>query len=277
MKIVDDKNIYPNELVPVLEHYKEYFDVVKICFLPFFKLNSDSDITSKKSSKQISFEELKSKYELFKNISTPNAEIYVPNENYPQKNEIVNSGQIVNWTEIVSKTELENYRQTNQALKTSIGAYKKPLRRFDLYSKLEKYTKANKIWHPNEGQFDIFTKMSIYKLLKKLKKNKVIVISEYYDETKELNIENISKVEFVDAIKFKDYYIFSKDESVLFAISWDDFFFLIATKKENLKVINEVTKIEGFIANENDSHLWDWEEGEIEKILNAAAKSNKKS
>jgi hypothetical protein len=110
-----------------------------------------------------------------------------------------------------------------------------------------------------------------------LKKNHVIVINEYYDEMKELNFENISKEEFVDAVNFKDYYIFSKDESILFTISWDDFFFLIATKKENLKVVNGMTEIEGFIANDKDSHLWDWEEGEIEKILNSAAKSSKKS
>ena len=84
MKLVDYKKIYPDESVPVLEHYNEYFDVVKICFLPFFKLNSEFGISSRKSSKQISFEELKEKVEIFKNISAPNVKIYETNEDYPK-------------------------------------------------------------------------------------------------------------------------------------------------------------------------------------------------
>ena len=118
MKLVDYKKIYPDESVPVLEHYNEYFDVVKICFLPFFKLNSEFGISSRKSSKQISFEELKEKVEIFKNISAPNVKIYETNEDYPKASEIIFSGEIVNWSKIISKTKLKNYREVNKALKT---------------------------------------------------------------------------------------------------------------------------------------------------------------
>ena len=93
----------------------------------------------------------------------------------------------------------------------------------------------------------------------------------------ELNIANLSESEFIDNVKFKDYYIYSKDKSILFAISWDDFFYFIATKKENIEVVNDIAEIEGFMAKEKDSHLWDWEEGEIEKILNASKNSKKES
>lgn len=275
MKIVDDKKIYPDEKVPVLDHFKENFDTVKICFLPFFQLNADSNISSRKASKQISFEEIKAKDELFKNISGVNAEIYESNENYPKESEIIKSGKIFNWKKVISDTELENYREINRALRTSIGAYKNPLRRFDLLNKLETYTERNKIWFPVEGQFDTFTKIGIYKLLKKISKDKVFVIDEFYEGKKELNIKNLTESEFVEQIKFKDYYIYSEDKSILFAISWDDFFYLLATKKEHQKAIDEITEIEGFIANEKDSHLWDWEEGEIDKLINEAKKPKK--
>ena len=270
MKIIEDKKIYPDEKVPVLEHYKENFDSVKICFLPFFQINLETNVSSRKSSKQISFEELKSKDGLFKNISGVNAEIYESNENYPKASKIIESGEIINWGKVISKTDLENYKEINRALRTSIGAYKKPLRRFDLLNKLEKYTEENKIWFPIEGQFDTFTKIGIYKLLNKLNKNIVYVIDEFYEEKKELDISNLTEVEFVEQIKFKDYYIYAKDKSILFAISWDDFFYFLATKKENLKTVDEILEIEGFIANNTDSHLWDWEEGEIEMLLNKA-------
>ena len=41
--------------------------------------------------------------------------------------------------------------------------------------------------------------------------------------------------------------------------------------------LNDIAEIEGFMAKEKDSHLWDWEEGEIEKILNASKNSKKES
>lgn len=275
MKIIEDKKIYPDKEVSVLEHYKENFDLVKICFLPFIQIDSESNISSRKASKQISFEELKAKDELFKNISGVNAEIYESNENYPKASEIIDSGKIIHWEKVFCETELESYREVNRALKTSIGAYKNPLRRFDLLNRLEKYTEENKIWFPIEGQFDTFTKIGIYNLLKKLGKYEVIVIDEFYEEERELDLNILTESDFVEQIKFKDYYIYAADKSILIAISWDDFFYLLATKKENLKVVEEISEIEGFVANDKDSHLWDWEEGEIEKILNKAKNAKK--
>jgi hypothetical protein len=277
MKIVKDNKIYPDELVPVLDHYKEYFDAVKICFMPFFQLNSDANVSSRKASKQISFEELKEKDELFKKLSVLNAEIYESNEDYPESSEIIDSGEIVNWGKVITDTQLQDYREVNRALRTSIGAYKKPLRRIDLFAILEKYTEENKIWSPIEGQYDVFTKIGIYKLLKKLGIDEILVIDQYYEKKNELSMGDLSESEFIDKVKFDDYYIYSKDKSILFAISWDDFFYFIATKRKNLNTINEIAEIEGFVANDKDSHLWDWEEGEIEKILNAAVKSKEES
>ncbi len=275
MKIIEENKIYPDEETPVLEHYKENFDLVKICFLPFFKIDSESNISSRKVTKQISFEELKAKDDIFKDISGVDAKIYVSNENYPKTPEIIKSGKVVKWNKVISETTLENFREVNRALKTSIDAYKKPLRRFDLLNKLEKYTEKNEIWFPIEGHFDTFTKIGIYKLLNILGKNNVIVIDEFYEEKRELDLTSMTELEFVEQIKFKDYYIYAADKSILFAISWDDFFYFIATQKENLRVIDEINEIEGFNANDKDSHLWDWEEGEIEKILNKANYSKK--
>jgi len=109
MKIIEDKHIYPGEKVPVLEHYKEKFDLVKICFLPFIQIDSESNISSRKASQQISLEKLKTKDELFKNISGLNAEIYESNESYPKAAEILESGKIIDWKTIISGTDLLNY------------------------------------------------------------------------------------------------------------------------------------------------------------------------
>lgn len=275
MKIIEDKHIYPNEKVPVLEHYKENFDLVKICFLPFIQIDSESNILSKKASKQISLEELKAKDELFKNISELNAEIYASNENYPKAAEILKSGKIINWKTIISESDLINYREINRALKTSIGAYKTPLRRPDLLHKLEEYSVEKEIWFPIEGQFDTFTKIGIYKLLKQLGKEKVFVVKEGYEETKELNIKELTESDFIEQIEFDDYYIYSKDETILFAISWDDYFYFLATKKEYLETVEQITEIGGVNANSKDSHLWDWDEGEIDRLLEKA-KNDKK-
>ena len=276
MKIIEDKHIYPGEKVPILEHYKENFDLVKICFLPFIQIDSESNISSGRASQQISLEELKAKDELFKNIIDVNAEIYESNESYPKAAEILESGKIIDWETIILETNLENYREINRALRTSIGAYKTPLSRPDLLHKLEEYTDDKKIWFPIEGQFDTFTKIGIYKLLKQLGKEKVFVVKEGYEETKELNIKELAESEFIEQIEFDDYYIYSQDETILFAISWDDYFYFLATKKEYLETVEQTIEIEGFNATNRDSHLWDWEEGEIDELLEKT-KSEKKT
>ena len=222
MKIIEDKKIYPDENVPLLEHYRENFDLVKICFLPFFQLESELSTPSRKASKQISFGELKAKDELFRSINGVNAEIYESNEDYPKTAEIIESGELIKWEKVISETKLKSYREVNRALRTSIGAYKSPLKRFDLLQRLEKYTEQNKIWFPIEGQFDSFTKIGIYKLLNKLGKYEVIVIDEFYDEERELDLRNMTELDFVEHVKFKDYYIYTADKSILFAISWQN-------------------------------------------------------
>ena len=275
MKIIEDKLIYPDEKVPVLEHYKENFDLVKICFLPFIQIESQSNLSPGKASQQISLNELKSKDELFKNISGLNAEIYESNESYPKAGEILESGKIINWQTIISESDLINYQEVNRALRTSIGAYKIPLRRPDLLHKLEEYTVNKNLWFPIEGQFDTFTKIGIYKLLKQLGKEKIFVVKEGYEETKELNIKSLTESQFIAKIEFDDYYIYSKDETVLFAISWDDYFYFLATKKEYSETVEQIEEIEGFTANNRDSHLWDWEEGEIDRLLEKTEQEKK--
>jgi Protein of unknown function (DUF2711) len=275
MKIFEENKLYPFEKVPVLEHYKEYFDAVQICFLPFFQVETNDKTLSRKSREQITFEELKEKDRIFKKLDMLDAEIFASNEDYPEDKELLKSGNIINWKKIIEDTNLQSYREVNRALRTSIGAYKKPLRRFDLLNILETYSESNQVWLPIEGQFDVFTKIGIFKLLKRLNKSRIIVIEEFYENKKELNIEDLTMEEFIDQINFKDYYIYSEDKSILFAIDWDYFFYFIATKKENLEKINQIIEIEGITANKKDSHLWDWEEGEIDRLLNDANKSKK--
>ncbi|WP_375559350.1 DUF2711 family protein [Bernardetia sp. OM2101] len=272
MKIIDDRKIYPKEDTPILEHYKECFDAVKICFLPFFQIETNSKTLSRRGKDKITLEELKETDKIFENIKSDNIEIYESNKNYPTDEEILAYGKVIKWNNLIDNTELHDYKEINRSLKTSIGSYKKRLERLELLNNLEEYTEKNELWLPVEGAFDVFTKIGIFNLLKKLGKNEIIVIDELYENERTLNIKNITKKEFINKITFKDYYIYSKDNSILFAISWDDFFYFTVTKTEYIEQVDKIEEFEGFWADENDTHLWDWEKGEIERLLNISQK-----
>jgi hypothetical protein len=268
MTELENNNLYPNEETPLLEHYSN-FDNVYVGLLPFFKLDKEHCDTNS-SKKVISIEEAREKDEIFKKIGNySNVAIYSSNECYPSDEEITQNGIVITWQEIINNTEFENYKELNKALMTSIGAYKKKLQREDLLEILNQYTEKNKIWHPTEGTFDFFTKSSVYNILKSNGINDIEVEDEFYENKKTIDLSTLSQNEFCEKIDFKDYYIYSKTKSILFSISWDYFFFFIAINEEAISKIEIEKHFEGFWATEADSHLWSWEKGEIDRLLNS--------
>lgn len=263
----DIKNHYPDEETPLLEHYLDY-DNVYIGLLPFFKLDKENCETNS-SKKVISLEEAREKDDIFKNFQDySNMTIYSSNECYPSNEEIVNSGTVIKWSEIIKNTVIVNSKELNKALMTSIGAWSKKLQRDDLLEALNQYTEKNNIWHPTEGTFDYFTKASIYDVMKSAKIDEIVVEDEFYENKKNIDLSNLTKNEFCEKIDLNDYYIYAKDKSILFSISWDFFFFFIAIK-EKIFLKQDIEKyFEGFWATENDSHLWTWEKGELDRLLN---------
>lgn len=267
MNIFQNNNLYPDEETPLLEHYSD-FDNVYIGFLPFFKLDKEHCDTNS-SKKVISLEEAREKDEIFKKIENySNMTIYSSNECYPKDEEIIQGGKAISWQEIIRNTEFENYKELNKALMTSIGGFKKKLQRDDFLKILNQHTEKNSIWHPTEGTFDIFTKSSIYDILKSASINEVQVEDEFYENKKTIDLSTLTKEDFFEKIDFKDYYIYPKDKSILFSISWDYFFFFIAINEKTFSKRAIENHFEGFWASESDNHLWTWEKGEIGRLLN---------
>jgi len=267
MTELENKNLYPNEETPLLEHYSD-FDNVYIGLLPFFKLDKEHCDTNS-SKKIISLEEARKKDEIFTKIGNySNVDIYASNECYPNDEEITKNGKVIKWKEIIENTGFENYKELNKALMTSIGAFKTKLQREDLLEILNQYTERENIWHPTEGAFDFFTKSSIFEILTNNGIDEVVVEDEFYENEKTINLNEINKSDFCDKIDFKDYYIYNNSKSILFAISWDYFFYFVAINEKVFSKKTIETNFEGFWADEKCSHLWTWEEGEIERLLN---------
>jgi len=147
MDIFNDKKLYPNEDDSLVEHYSQYFDKIFIGLIPFF---------------------------------------YVPNysvkEDYPDDDKILENGIPISWTQIIEHTNIENFKDLNKALMTSIGAFKKVFERQDLLTILNNYTETQNIWDPTEGTFDVFTKKEIYNICKTYNLNSIIVQDEFYEE-----------------------------------------------------------------------------------------------
>lgn len=267
MSEIESKYLYPDEETPVLKHYSE-FDSVYVGLLPFFKLDKEHCDTSS-SKKVISIEEAKEQDEIFEKIGNhSNVTIYSSNECYPTDDEIFKNGEKVTWKEVIQNSKLIDNKELNKALMTSIGAFKKKLQREDLLEILNQYSDEHNIWHPSEGAFDVFTKSSIFELLTLTGIEKVVVEDEFYENKKTIDLTKTNKIEFYEKIDFKDYYIYDKNKSILFAISWDYFFYFVAINEKVFSKKSIESNLEGFWADEKCSHLWTWEEGEIERLLN---------
>lgn len=221
-------------------------------------------------------EEFKAGDEVFGNLPDFNADVYsYENDNYPEDEIIFENGEIVSWEEVKNGANFNDYSELYKALKTSIGSYRKVFERVDLRDRLSEFTEREKIFHPSEGNFEVLSKIEIYNALKSLGKNEIIVVDEFYESEKELNLDSISLKEFVEKVEYKDYYIFPKDKSILFSIEWDSFFFLICSDKQIIDEILKNSRIEGFYCTNETKHTWEWNEEEFLKLLKSEPQSEK--
>ena len=276
--IFEEKNIYPHE-EKIENHFKEFFNCVYVAFMPFFKIeNQFSNNNNYKKSEKITFEQAKKELDILKKIQEPNAEIFsYSNEDYPTTAEIYKSGKIVSWKSIVSEIDLKDSTELNKALRTSIGALREIFRKNELCEKLNNYTEENNIWHPTEGNFDVFSKIGIYRIFKMFNKNEILIVDEFYENKNTIYLNQLTEYEFLEKIGYDDYYIYSIDKEILFTIEWDSFFFLIATDKNKMEKIIKEKYFEGFLCDSKTTHNWDYLDGELEKLLEIEKNQKKKT
>ncbi|MCY7375334.1 MAG: DUF2711 family protein [Pyrinomonadaceae bacterium] len=269
MDIFIKKLFYPDFETSFLNHFKGFYDSVFIAFSPFFKLaNNEIENPSVQKSHQITYEQLKSEVKEFAKIPEFKAKIFSQkNENYPDDKAIAESGKIITWQEIKEKALFKDFGEINKALKTSIGGYREVFEKSKLLEKLNFVTEKEQIFHPNEGNFAPLVKIQIYKTLKYLNKTEILVIDEYLETEKELDLNTISLDEFVEKVKVKDYYIYPKDKSILFSIDWDSFFFIICSNQPSINEVIKAGNFEGFSCLDTTEHSWEFTKEETLSLL----------
>lgn len=279
MDIFKEHKLYPNDEESILSNFAGFYDCVFIAYLPFFRIKDHNlEKVSVQKSHQISLEEFKANDEVFGKLPNFNANIYsYENDEYPEDSEIFEKAEMVSWEEVKNGANFTDYTEICKALKTSIGSYRTVFERTELRDRLSVFTEKERIFHPSEGNFEVLSKIEIYNVLKSLSKNEIVVIDEFYESEKELNLDFISLNKFIEEVEFKDYYIYTKDKSVLFTIEWDSFFYLICSDEETIDEILESSKIEGFFCTNETKHTWEWDEEEFLKILESEPQGEKKS
>lgn len=279
MDIFKEHKLYPNEEDTFLNHFAGFYDSVFIAYLPFFRLkNHNLEKVSVQKSHQISLEEFKVGDKVFGKLPEFNADVYsYENDSYPEDEIIFENGESVSWEVVKTGANFNDYSELYKALKTSIGSYRKVFERVDLYDKLNDFTEKEKVFHPSEGNFEVLSKIEIYNVLKILGKNEIVVVDEFYESEKQLYLNSVNSREFVEKIEYKDYYIFSKDKSILFSIEWDSFFFLICSDKQTIDKISKNSRIEGFYCTKETKHTWEWNKEEFLKLLESESQVEEKS
>lgn len=223
-----------NQIFPpegkIKDHFKTIFDEVFVALMPFFKMKNH-------------------------------------HKDFPADEEIFKTGKIMSWKTICDATGLKDYAELNKALRTSTGALRPIFQQPELLEKLNRFTEGQSIWYPTAGSFDVFSKVAIYKTFKRFGNNKIVVTDEFYDKTFNLEIGELTDFEFSKKIGFKDYYIYDADREILFAISWDRFFFLIATDQEKMRRITASNLFEGFLCNEKTHLYWEYKKDDLQELL----------
>lgn len=265
MDIYNDKRLHPGFDNLIKEHYKDFYDTVFISFTPFFKIgNDDLPNCNFQKAHQITFEQAQQERDIFKKMPKPKARIYsYQNDNYPGDKAILEKGIAVSWEEVKTGCGFENIGDINKALKTSIGVYKSVFEKEDFVTRLLNFTATNKVFLPTEGHFEVFSKVEILKAFRLLGKTTIFIEDESQEQKIELDISDITIEKFIDAISFKDYYLYDKEREILFAVGWDDFFFLICSNAENIKQLNSDLDFEGFYCNETTEASWEMTKEEI--------------
>ncbi len=99
------------------------------------------------------------------------------------------------------------------------------------------------------------------------KKPDISFTDEFFEETISINLNECSELSFLTSCWSKYKYIYSTDKSILFAIEWDSFFFLIAAEEQLMKQILETHLFEGFFCDKNTEHPWEFGENELQSLL----------
>ncbi len=269
MDFIKEHKLYPNDEESILSNFAGIYDCVFIAYLPFFRIKDHNlEKVSVQKSHQISLEEFKANDEVFGKLPDFNANVYsYENDEYPEDSEIFEKAEMVSWKEVKNGANFTDYAEIYKALKTSIGSYRTVFERKDLRDRLNVFTEKKRIFHPTEGNFEVLSKIEIYNALKSLGKNEIVIIDEFYENEKKLNLNFISLKEFIEKIEYKDYYIYAEDKSILFTIEWDSFFYLICSDKNNNDDILRKSKIEGFFCTNETKHTWEWKEEEFLRLL----------
>ena len=269
MEIFAEKRLHPGQDTPFKQHYQDQFDTVFLAFSPFFKIMNDNfSQEGLQKSKQITFEQAQASYDFLRTMPKLDANIYsYENEVYPNDADIYLKAESVSWLDIKNACGFANYGEVIKAIKTSIGAYKKVFLRPDLAKRLSDYTKANQIYYPTEGHFEVLSKKEIFKAFQLLSKYELVIEEEFCENRKELNITSLTDKEFVERIHFKDYFIYDKDKELLFAVDWDDFFFLICSSRQNVEKLISTVNFEGFYCDDTTETAWELTREEIDAGL----------
>lgn len=259
MNIFKEQKFYPLEETTIKDHYSGTFDSVFLSFIPFFRINEDRiNKSSFQRVHQITYPQFKSanpELNLPENIS---GKIYTnDNPDYPTDEEILQYGNPIRWSEVLSGVGFDSFAELNKALTTSIGGYRAEFARQDLADRLLQFAEDSHTFLPEEGSFDVFSKMSIFDTFKQLGKGLIVVHDEWCDNKFTLDIRELTREEFCKKIDHKDYYIHDMEEQILFAIDWDDFFFLIASSSEMMESILADGSFEGFHCDASTQVYWE--------------------
>ncbi|SFS77109.1 DUF2711 family protein [Paenibacillus sp. BC26] len=173
---------------------------------------------------------------------------------YPNREEILMSGNSVSWQEMMSDTGLRTYHEMELALKTSISALKSEYARQDLANKLNANWKTNR-YYPTDDSISPFFIESILRVLSSNGAKKINFSAPIFDKIGCLESDDTVPLDILD-LSPNELILSDENAEFVFMSVFDSFFTVFLYKGINIEELVISMKWDAIICDKDTSITW---------------------
>ncbi len=256
---------FPKYNRSILEDCRGIYESCFILFQPFFGISEEKYVMNFKT-------EIKDRFPPIRDFTFPSDyddELlkyrYSYNDNYPKDDEILLASNSLEWQEIAKLSKVfKDPRDIQQAIVTSIGAYRPAFQKPHLAKELHLMSWKHNFWFPKENCISPLLRSKFYNVLRHLGIDKV---SQFYGSpTPELNLNKMNAHEFSEKLVSPHFY--TQDKEIVLGTAREKFYSIIYTKKaETMSSILDNFDLEGILCTEDTQLPWDLSQDEYATLI----------
>lgn len=257
---VDRRITDPHFDEPFLSWYDGFFESVYLALHPFYKVQGIDPASAPRATLVYDRNELPEKLtlEYLDQLSREAEKLHTIDLPTLQKLE-KEIGEHVSWHSVKTGCGFETLADINLALKTTIMALNKNFKNDNYAQRLQGYCCLQQIFLPGDSSMQPIMEKPMLKLLQRLRPDQVILSDEFNENCVEWNFSNSNLFETwsrVEANGLSLNKIYTKENSILMIVPYDDFYTAICGDHDLLFAAGVEDLFEGFWCDETTRPQW---------------------